>query len=301
MTVRSQSAIQPFSGNSSGSYAGVLYVEQGQSVNGITQLTVTDSIFETSSATNAGGAIFVKDRVDVEILNTTFDSNQGAIGGAVFMTSIDGTANIDNCTFTNNTTDLSNGGEGGALAVLGGLSTSASNVLINQSTFTGNTAKTYGGAVSVGSNFVLSNHGNLTVTDSIFSDNTALSSQTGLGGAIYHKSDSGYALDVTRSQLFDNLAELSGGAIYAINLGNADISLSQFHNNSVGGLSNVYDRYGGALMIREVSDVLLSNSWLCGNETQNTNGNNSGYGGGLYAQMCRFGDYKHILHQQYKL
>ncbi|MEC8278492.1 MAG: right-handed parallel beta-helix repeat-containing protein, partial [Myxococcota bacterium] len=44
-TVRYDSAItvsnSTFTGNSSGSYAGALYVEQGQSVNGITQLTVT--------------------------------------------------------------------------------------------------------------------------------------------------------------------------------------------------------------------------------------------------------------------
>ncbi|MEC8278660.1 MAG: MopE-related protein, partial [Myxococcota bacterium] len=170
------------------------------------------------------------------------------------------------------------------MAALGGGSTSPSNILINQSTFSGNTAKTYGGAVSVGSPYNQSKHGSLTVTGSSFSSNTALSSQSGVGGAIYHNADSIYSLNVTQSHFTDNLAEISGGAIYAAYLGDADISLSQFHNNSASGLSNVYDRYGGAVMIADVSDVVLSNSWLCGNETQNTNGNNSGYGGGFYAQ-----------------
>ena len=141
---------------------------------------------------------------------------------------------------------------GSGAGILGGANLNS--LVVSNCEFTGNSARANGGAISFSANSVIP----MTVTDSTFSNNTAV---TGVGGAISY-SGSG-ALLVQRSSFTANAASAnSGGAINATSLtgaGTFTISQSTFVNNQAGGAGR-----GGA--INKGSGLLnLSYSRLVGN------------------------------------
>ena len=174
-------------------------------------------------------------------------------------------------------------GEGGAILVEASRESVATPVKVTSSQFENNRAETYGGALALGN--TVNAFANLEVLDSKFVGNTANSSQSGAGGAIYFISTAPHTLRLVNSHFEQNKAELAGGALYAVNPQMVWIQQSKFFNNSAKGASTVNPRYGGAIMLDGATVTFVEHSRLCGNIASSTGGKRtSGIGGGLYLQ-----------------
>ncbi|BAY33787.1 hypothetical protein NIES2107_56890 [Nostoc carneum NIES-2107] len=168
-----------------------------------------------------------------------------------------GTLNVNNVTFTGNSTafDVEAGGNGGAIySEYGTLN-------VNNSTFNSNLATDGNGGG------IYSSYSTLNVNNSTFSGNLA---SDGGGGGIYNISDNQSGLDVNNSTFIGNSA-IDGGGIYndGFNGGRLDFNNSNFIGNSAtngngGGIYN-YDTTGN-----------VNNSTFSGNLASN------GRGGGIY-------------------
>ena len=219
------------------------------------------SLFRTNQAAANGGSIIIGySSVKCEISNCTFEQNVakgrnngdgGAIvyhgkellirsslfknncaflnGGAIIIKSSNVKSCISNCDFDRN---MAKEGNGGAISYSG------RKLFIKTSSFNGNTAFSYGGALSISSN------SNLFITDNC--DMTSCSFDRNLvkngGGAIYY---SGKELVITASLFKENSASFAGGAILIGSSNeNSDISNCTFsQNNANQGHSGV----GGAI------------------------------------------------------
>lgn len=217
----------------SGAYGGAVGSDSGA------ELTVIDSTFSgNGSANDDGGAIYWEG--DVTITDSTFTSNTGRVGGAVYHSS--GTLVASGSTWTGNSADNTSGG-----AIYSG---STSVLSISTSTFATNVADDFGGAIY--------NVGTATISDSTFDQNTSrddhLSVEEG-GGAIRHGAGT---LTVTGSTFSGNSTlDFDGGAIHATTGGVVNIDSSAFRDNSA-------DDRAGAIYSRDVTTV--SGSTFSGNE-----------------------------------
>jgi CSLREA domain-containing protein len=209
------------------------------------------------------------------ITNSVFSNNHGGAygGGAIYNQSA--TLIIDNTTFSGNTAVTS----GGALYSLSG------NVTITNSTFTDNTASAGGGIYCYDCI--------LNVSHSTFSNNNT---PNGSGGGIYHIynsvtiSDSIFTnngasyggggggvfsssggLTLTNSSFSNNSANGSPGGAIHIE-GTINISQSTFSNNSAGSGGGIYD----GSSVYAISTI--ANSTFSGNSASDSPGN----GGGIY-------------------
>ena len=171
-------------------------------------LTVTGSSFTNNTATNYGGAICNEGVLTVT--NSNFTGNTATYGGAIYN---DGTLTVTNSSFTGNTA-ITTSGAGGAIVNY----YSTLTVTITGSNFTGNTA-TYGGAIY--------NLKNLNATNSTFIGNKA----TGYGGAIINYVTG--TLNVTSSTLTNNKAT-NGGAIENYGTANVHFSRIVRNTASIG-------------------------------------------------------------------
>ncbi|MDX2077136.1 MAG: hypothetical protein SFZ02_11940 [bacterium] len=145
----------------------------------------------------------------------TLQNGNASTGGAIFIDTST-TVSISNSTFINNAVSVS---VGGAIVNNGSL-------IISNSTFTGNTAVTWGGGIY--SNIATTT----TITNSTFTDNSAE-----FGGAI----DNFGNLTITQSTLADNIATNSGSAIR--NFGSASSQNTAYQNNTC--TENVITDNGG--------------------------------------------------------
>ena len=135
------------------------------------------------------------------LVNCVFDNNilpAGAFGGAAVCMQISGNLFVEYCTFTNN---VSNDADGGAILfiIFSGYN---GNLLVNNSTFTGNSVNLPGAATS----------------------NGGAISFIGQGGI-----ESSFNVTIDSNTFISNTADGSGGAISANN--SADLSISQVHFN----------------------------------------------------------------------
>ena len=227
------------------------------------KLVVDNSAFEDNAANYYGGAIFNRD--DLQVTNSAFDGNDILVrniramdnvdhGGAAIYNWKNGKLDISKSNFTNNIKNYKNGnllvgavatiGDatisdsyfvnnsgrwGGALSVMGGEFSSATNFIdIDGTKFVSNSAL-YGGAMFVwGSNYSISN--------SVFDNNSAFGK-----GNMTPNNNNGGALVVTQGNIpisgtiinsnFTNNKAQYGGAAW-INEGTVDISNSNFINNT---------------------------------------------------------------------
>ena len=148
----------------------------------------------------------------------------------------------------------------------GGAIDSSGNVTITDSTFTNNTATAKyegGGAIN--------NNGNITAINTTFTYNTA-TGQLGCGGAIY--SNHGGNATITGSNLQYNNATQRGGAIYTPNGGTLNITDSNLNYNTITGSLG----YGGAIYNQYGSTLIITYS----NLTYNNIPGKNGYGGAIY-------------------
>lgn len=220
--------------------------------------------FTNNKAELGGGAIATGPTGKVnEIKNASFSGNsttaEESIGGAIFNGQETGKLTVDTSSFNSNSSAI-----GGAIATTG--------MDIKNSTFSGNTAKSAGGAI-------YNNSGTLNISSSTFDSNTA-----GSGGAIANGSsiDVGtYGTTVIDSSSFtNNSADTFGGAI--ISSGDLTVNNSTFKNNSVN-VDNLtsdatFDEtflYGGGAIFnlgaKDNSATNITNSTFEGNST-NANG-----------------------------
>ena len=227
------------------------------------KLVVDNSAFEDNAANYYGGAIFNWD--DLQVTNSAFDGNDILVrniramdnvdhGGAAIYNWKNGKLDISKSNFTNNIKNYKNGnllvgavatiGDatisdsyfvnnsgrwGGALSVMGGEFSIATNFIDIDGTKFVNNSALYGGAMFVwGSNYSISN--------SIFDNNSAFGK-----GNMTPNNNNGGALVVTQGNIpisgtiinsnFTNNKAQYGGAAW-INEGTIDISNSNFINNT---------------------------------------------------------------------
>lgn len=174
-------------------------------------------VFENNQALGSGsglgGAIYNKstaDGISLNITNSDFINNSSrAFGGAII--NLGGAVNIDGSTFTGNYTTVA--GQGGAIL-------NAADMVISNSSFSGNHAVDFGGAIATSLRVTGSGiHDiNLTINNTLFEGNYA-----GSGGAIYNAGGTGSTpegenylntITITSGSRFENnYATGRGGAI----------------------------------------------------------------------------------------
>lgn len=214
-------------------------------------LSIEASDLCNNSAQDEGGAISNHERLCINASNLT-NNNASESGGAI---DNHGKANINDCDFTDNGAMISGGAidNRGDLAISnsalsgnsgdyvdGGAIHNAGDLNIKSSELSKNKASGHGGAID--------NDGNLSVTDSTFTDNAAHDS-----GAIHN----GGNLSVTDSTFTDNSAHDSG-AIHNYMDASSSISDSSFTKNSA--------KYGGGA-IGNIGELNIINSNLKDNSS----------------------------------
>jgi len=228
----------------------VFYIGNHRNVT-ISGLTITNG--SAPDPDHRGGGIYNDYNATLTLSSCTISGNSGyqGVGGGIY--NDQGTLIVSNSTLSGNSTwyggAISNNGLGG-----GG---SATATIIN-STLTGNSATSEGGAIS-------NQDGTLTLSNTTVSGNS-----TEYGGGGIANSYSG-TLAIINSTFSGNSASFGGGIF---NDGNGvTITNSTFSGNSAGGYFNIYDGRGGAIWNRWT--LTVTNSTLSGNAALNN-------GGGIY-------------------
>ena len=270
------------------------------------KLVVDNSAFEDNAANYYGGAIFNRD--DLQVTNSAFDGNDILVrniramdnvdhGGAAIYNWKNGKLDISKSNFTNNIKNYKNGnllvgavatiGDatisdsyfvnnsgrwGGALSVMGGESSSATNFIDIDGTKFVNNSALYGGAMFVwGSNYSISNSvfdnnsafgkGNMTpnnnnggaawinegtvdISNSNFINNTATVEAGAIG---FEPAYTKITATVYGTNFINNTAGVDGGAIYSN--GDLRISDSDFDNNKAQKADIIYSNINGLLSI----------------------------------------------------
>ncbi|MBE6408715.1 MAG: DUF4347 domain-containing protein, partial [Lentisphaerae bacterium] len=245
--------------NNSHTYAAAIQA----SISGL--LTVNDCTFTGNTSTGTyGGVVKYNGNGTLSITDSTFENNIStgntkdySAGGAVYYSGA-GKLIISGSEFTGNQVTKATNPVGGG-AIYANFSKSGS-MTVTDSTFSGNSTGTSGGAI-----YLALANGSATITNNTFTDNTA----TGNGGAIYLSNTSG--TNVLADNTFtDNSAATQGGAVY-IAAGETSITGSTFKGNSAVG-------DGGAL--HTAADTTISNS-IFGSTTEGE-GNSGAHGMTIY-------------------
>ena len=234
-----------------------------------------NGIFDGNTSTSAGGAI--TNVGEISSISGKFTNNQAKIAGGAIVTgdvrneTLNLNANlkeIKNSIFENNkATDKSGGG--GAI-----MNNQFTNTLtINSSSFNSNSAND-GGAIF--------NTGNLAVSNSTFTNNTAQRT----GGAIANVSDTEQKvnanLTVQNSNFYNNQSDMAGGAIYTDST--LTVKKSDFYNNRTNKTVSAENSkgneessgLGGGAISSVMGDLNIEEASFTNNET---NGN----GGAIYS------------------
>ena len=276
-----------------GSYGGALSTT-GQSETIRSNVIIANSSF-TNNTINAttrsyGGAISIT-ASDLRINNTNFTDNtvnsriSNSYGGAIATTGESITqgsiVNIDNAIFTNNIANSTDHySYGGAVAITG------TNITINNTQFNRNIANStsygsYGGAVATTGESETRNS-NMTIENSIFTNNIATGNVRNYGGAI---STTGSNLNITKSRFTNNtvnsrISNSYGGAIATTGESetrnsNVTITDTTFNDNHA---RSTERSYGGAISITG-SNINLTNTNFTNNIANSTASNS--YGGAI--------------------
>ena len=246
-------------------------------------ITLTNCTFQNLSGTKAGGALYTNKGVTGRFTNCTFTNNTSeAHGGAVCCS---GSTNyFTDCVFTGNTS-TGKSTNGGAIFLQ---NAGASAEIIN-CTFTENTATNYGGAVEQNNNVT---DGALKIVNTTFTNNTAKgggalltwmgdvtvencsfehNEATGTsGGAWYASLKTAVTYKVAGCYFGENLSAAHGGAILSTSK-NATFTNCTFYKNEITGANNG----GGALALQ--GDTTIYNCTFVDNK-----GVHETYGSGIH-------------------
>ena len=227
-----------FKNNKAGANGGVVMLWSSHQVNKFESCQ-----FLNNTAGGSGGCITVGGLSQAYLLSNTFDGNTstgngGAIneGSSAGKLSLESSKNI----FTNNTGK----NRGGAIYT----TTKAS---VKDNTFTSNTAGS-GGAIDFNGK-----SGNFEASGNTYTTN----SSTFEGGAISIGAVNSAKLD---NEYFEKNSSVSGGAV-AVTYKNTTITNSQFYNNSVAPNSDNMYGSGGAVYVRNATNVALAGNTYNGN------------------------------------
>lgn len=246
-------------------------------------ITLTNCTFQNLSGTKAGGALYTNKGVTGRFTNCTFTNNTSeAHGGAVCCS---GSTNyFTDCVFTGNTS-TGKSTNGGAIFLQ---NAGASAEIIN-CTFTENTATNYGGAVEQNNNVtdgalkivnttftnntvkgggaLLTWMGDITVEHCSFEHNEATGTS---GGAWYASLKTAVTYKVAGCYFGENLSAAHGGAILSTSK-NATFTNCTFYKNEITGANNG----GGALALQ--GDATIYNCTFVDNK-----GVHETYGSGIH-------------------
>ena len=206
-----------FSNNQSGQGGAIWTSRKSDKTPGAKLTVLEGTTFTKNKAKYGGGAIWSGG--ETHISGATFEGNEvygdgydasnfandvntgkSEGGGAIFVGSASNVT-IDNSTFTGNNSNT----VGGAIATRGNSNGQDSSLQISKSTFKGNTSKIAGGAISIGSKSEGTVAGHpLTITESDFMNN-----HSNKGGAIYSKGK----LTIEGGRFSKNDSTEEGGAI----------------------------------------------------------------------------------------
>jgi len=204
----------------------IFNIQPGISVT-LENLTLTNGY-----TTNVGGA--VSNQGNLTLNNCTFTQNQAFRGGAIYNQD---NLTVNNCTFSNNRASVDGG------VIWNYVYAGSVICVINQSTFTNNTAN-YGGAIM---NYDIMGSLTCIINQSTFTGNHAYYN----GGAIrnYNFPSGSLTYTITQSTFTDNHADINGGAIHNYNDGSltCNISFSRFYNNTATSRGNAIYNSGGSV------------------------------------------------------
>ena len=193
---------------------------------------------------NRGGAIKLSDKVTLNINGSTLSNNTADLGGAICSLKKNNTINVNGATFDGNKAVETIDGK----YLYGGAIYSQSNLSVEDSKFTNNSADGNGGAIY--------SYKAYTINGSKFNKNTSKNS----GGAIYNHKDA--SVNITKAIFNENEAKW-GGAI--ANYAKSNIKKSNFDKN-------VATYNGGAIYTGEGITI----------EESNFTENQTLQGGGIY-------------------
>lgn len=241
-------------------------------------ITLTNCTFQNLSGTKAGGALYTNKGVTGRFTNCTFTNNTSeAHGGAVCCS---GSTNyFTDCVFTGNTS-TGKSTNGGAIFLQ---NAGASAEIIN-CTFTENTATNYGGAVEQNNNVT---DGALKIVNTTFTNNTAkgggalltwmgdvtvenCSFEHNEATAWYASLKTAVTYKVAGCYFGENLSAAHGGAILSTSK-NATFTNCTFYKNEITGANNG----GGALALQ--GDATIYNCTFVDNK-----GVHETYGSGIH-------------------
>ncbi len=201
------------------------------------ELTVRHSELTGNQAFD-GGAVYVAAGVMARIEHSRFNDNQARYGGAIEAWTND--IQVLHSRFDNNTADT---GDGGAIWSLG----SSSQLVVNWSEFSGNSAATTGGAISC-------YEGVLAVINSAFFSNDS----SGNGGAIYSRC----GLSVMNATFDGNLAQggsSGGGAVAQHGPRLATLTFVTAAGNNAGFGGGIYNDGAGNNTLDIGNSILVGN------------------------------------------
>ena len=246
-------------------------------------ITLTNCTFQNLSGTKAGGALYTNKGVTGRFTNCTFTNNTseahgGAVccsgstnyftdcvftgntstgkstnGGAIFLQNAGASAEIINCTFTENTVT----NYGGAVEQNNNVTDGALKIV--NTTFTNNTAK--------GGGALLTWMGDITVENCSFEHNEATGTS---GGAWYASLKTAVTYKVAGCYFGENLSAAHGGAILSTSK-NATFTNCTFYKNEITGVKNG----GGALAFQ--GDATIYNCTFVDNKSVHET-----YGSGIH-------------------
>ena len=207
-----------FTNNSAFDLGGAVYTDGGDFI-------ATDSVFTNNSSEN-GGAIYISG--DLGVARSQFSGNSANNqGGAIDMNNC-ATVSVSGSTFRNNIAGDSGGG------AINFWCDADADVLVSRNTFTGNSARRYGGATDQeSSGFVIRYVGNMFTSNSV---TDSINGGDGEGGAVWVGNATFSGNIFTR-----NRASAFGGAVYATSRESARSAMrSKFSGNRARRGSNVY-------------------------------------------------------------
>lgn len=244
-------------------------------------LTVNHCRFINNIAAQAGeaggGAIFSSAGA-LTVNKSTFTGNKAGVGGAIRI--VQSNLTVTGSIFTGNKAIEPTLGDGGAIHIDGG-KTDNGKIVIRGSTFNGNTASNYGGAVF---NNILNNN-TTAITDSLFTGNAVgTGGVNGQGGAIWSNGDPKFGgqwvvnvnnttLTIVNTDIKNNTASKIGGGLFvARHPKGAVISRSTFSGNTA--LTSV----GGGIAQAENGKLSIVNSTISDNSVKGP----TALGAGIY-------------------
>ncbi len=262
-----------FSGNKGGDGGAIKNLQNN--------LIITNSIFTNNSSTYWGGAISVDGANNgtgaISITGSTFSGNTAyGFGGAIFNNLYQNdTFNIDKSIFTSNIVSARNGGgQGGAIfhirtdpASPNPANTPVANLTIIDSTFSGNSSSSQGGALWAGKN---QERISASIKNSTFSGN----STAVMGGGIWIAT--GGQTNIINTTIANNKAfSLNNGAPFGFGGGLAVDGSTPYTLNNITMAGNSAGFQGGGIWIAAATatNVTLQNSIIANNKADNA-GNN---------------------------